>query len=161
MGDGFRNEEFLKVMETVGPPSRISTPSGQPSHAMADHDGGFMDPNSPSPAIQPAPTAATPDRLSWPGHMADDGGSTFGMEPCATLTATPDLVEISGTRGHYRIPRAHVTKIGRGRLYPWFFGAVRIYHSLPGISRELQFKPLGGSPADVRLKLKSLGFPVA
>jgi hypothetical protein len=97
----------------------------------------------------------------WHGHMADDVGATYGHEPMATLTATGDALLLSGTRGTFRIPRAAVTKLGRGNMYPWLFSAVRIHHTVAGYPTNLQFKPLGMRPRDVRAHLRTLGYPVA
>ena len=93
--------------------------------------------------------------------MADDIGATYGPEPLAFLLATADELILSGNRGTFPIPRASVTKIGRGSLYPWFFAAVRIHHTIPGIPAELQFKPLGQRPRDVAQALHALGYPAA
>ncbi len=98
---------------------------------------------------------------SWPGHMAEDGGSTFGPIPGATLTATADELCLRGTRGEFHVPKAAVVKIGRGRLYPWFFSALQIHHTLPKGSRELQFKPIGIRRREILELLRALGYPVA
>jgi hypothetical protein len=100
-------------------------------------------------------------QLSWPGHMADDIAATDGPDPLANLTATAEFLSLSSTRGNFRVPRAAVTKLGRGNFYPWFFSAVRIHHTVAGYPRSLQFKPLGAKPADVKAKLRELGYPVA
>ncbi len=91
--------------------------------------------------------------------MADDVAATYGPEPLATLTATPDELNLTSTRGNFRLPRAAITKLGRGSLYPWLFSAVRIHHDVPGYPRELQFKPLGTKAADLRVQLRALGYP--
>jgi hypothetical protein len=104
------------------------------------------------------PTSATP--LSWPGHMADDVAATYGPEPLANLTATAEGLSLSSTRGNFHLPRTAVTKLGRGNFYPWFFAAVRIHHTVRGLPRNLQFKPLGLSPAELRAVLHELGYPV-
>jgi hypothetical protein len=93
--------------------------------------------------------------------MADDVGATFGVEPMASLAATRDEIVLSGTRGTYRVPRTAVTKIGRGKMYPWFFAGIRIHHTMGTISRELQFKPLGGDWREVLRGLRDLGYPGA
>lgn len=92
--------------------------------------------------------------------MAEDSGSTFGPIPCATLTATETEICLRGTRGEFRLPRAVVTKIGRGKLYPWFFAAIQFHHQRPKISRELQFKPMNCSRREVLARLAGLGYPV-
>lgn len=91
--------------------------------------------------------------------MADDIAATDGPEPLANLTATAEFLSLSGTRGNFRVPRAAVTKLGRGNFYPWFFGAVRIHHTVSGYPRSLQFKPLGVKPSEVTAKLRELGYP--
>ena len=95
----------------------------------------------------------------WPGHMADDIAATYGPEPLAMLTATPDELNLTSTRGNFRVPRTAITKLGRGNFYPWLFSAVRIHHNIAGYPRELQFKPLGTKPGDVRIQLRALGYP--
>lgn len=92
--------------------------------------------------------------------MADDVAATFGPEPMAYLCATADELVLSGSRGTYQIPRGAVTRIGRGKLYPWFFSAVRIHHSMSKFPRDLQFKPLGLNWREVVKALGEIGFPV-
>ncbi|MBL9188695.1 MAG: hypothetical protein JNK23_14530 [Opitutaceae bacterium] len=106
-----------------------------------------------------APLSHATPRHQWSGHAADDVASTYGPEPLATLTATPDELILTSTRGNFRLPRTAVTRIGRGNLYPWLFSAVRIHHSISGYPRALQFKPLGAKTSDVRLQLQALGYP--
>lgn len=93
--------------------------------------------------------------------MADDGGSTFGLTPCAMLIATASELRVRGTRGDFRVPKTAVRRIGGGRLYPWFFRAVQIHHAQPNCSRELQFKPLQASRREIFERLRELGYPVA
>lgn len=110
-----------------------------------------------TPVAQPAtPTTAW---HQWPGHMADDIAATYGPEPLATLTATPDELVLTSPRGNFRLPRTAITKLGRGNFYPWFFSAVRFHHTISGCPRELQFKPLGTKPGEVRRQLRKLGYP--
>lgn len=96
----------------------------------------------------------------WEGHMADDVAATDGPEPMALLLATNDYLHLTSMRGNFKLPRAAVTKIGRGKFYPWFFAAVRIHHTVPGFPRDLQFKPLCAKPAEVLTQLRALGYPV-
>jgi hypothetical protein len=91
--------------------------------------------------------------------MADDVGNTYGAEPLASLTATADLLVLHGTRGTFRIPKAAVLKLGRGKMYPWMFKGVRIHHRIHGISADLQFLPLDGNWREVQARLKALGYP--
>ena len=104
--------------------------------------------------------AAEDGSLTWAGHMADDISATDGPEPMAKLSATTEALELMSTRGNFRVPRSAITKLGRGKFYPWFFAAIRIHHSASGVPRTLQFKPLGLKPRDVFEKLRSLGYPV-
>lgn len=110
-----------------------------------------------------APTAAPPvpaGATRWNGHMADDVGATYGQEPLAFLAATADELLLSGNRGTFRLPRAAVVKVARGRMYPWLFSAVRLQHTVPGFPVDLQFKPLDATPRQVLEGLRSLGYPV-
>lgn len=109
----------------------------------------------------PVPPAhnSSDDEIKWPGQMADDGTSTFGPEPLASLTATPSELVLSGTRGTFRIPRSAVKRLGRGGMYPWFFSGLRIHHSVEGFPANLQFKPQPGRWRDVLTRLKALGYP--
>ena len=107
----------------------------------------------------PTPTHSSDDEIKWPGQMADDVGSTYGPEPFASLTATASQLVLSGTRGTFCIPRSAVTRLGRGGMYPWFFSALRIRHSIAGLPTNLQFKPQPGHWRDVLTRLKALGYP--
>jgi hypothetical protein len=111
--------------------------------------------------IQSVHTPAEQGSIKWEGHMADDVGSTFGPEPMAFLSATAEELVLSGTRGTYKVPRVAVTKVGRGKLYPWFFSALRISHTVERLPRDLQFKPLGQHWRQVMQKLRELGYPSA
>lgn len=91
--------------------------------------------------------------------MSDDVGATYGVKPMAYLSASPDEIVISGTRGTHRLPRAAITKIGRGKLYPWFFAGIRIRHTLTAVPSELQFKPMDVERVEVLGALRSLGYP--
>ncbi len=93
--------------------------------------------------------------------MADDVASTYGPTPTAFLSATPDALLLSGTRGTFTIPHAAVVKISRGKMYPWLFAAVRIHHRVPNLPRDLQFKPVGIRPRDVLAQLAALGYPTS
>lgn len=104
---------------------------------------------------------ASDGEIKWHGHMADDVGSTYGPEPLATLTATANELVLSGTRGTFRMPRAAVARLCRGKMYPWFFSAMRIKHTVSGYPEDLQFKPQPGHWRDVLARLKSLGYPDA
>ena len=93
--------------------------------------------------------------------MADDVGSTYGPAPLAFLSATSDEILLCGNRGNFRLPRATVLKIGRGKMYPWFFRAVRIHHNARGLPVDLQFKPLGVHHREVLRQLRALDYPAA
>jgi len=111
--------------------------------------------------VEPAVSAPqSPAALSWSGHMADDVASTYGPDPMATLTATAEALSLTSPRGNFHLPRTAVTKLGRGTFYPWFFSAVRLHHAIRGYPDNLQFKPLGARPAEVREALRGLGYPV-
>jgi hypothetical protein len=103
--------------------------------------------------------ANAPAAVRWNGHMADDVGASYGPDPMAFLSATPDEIILCGTRGQFRLPRAAIRKIGRGKMYPWCFSAVRLHHTLSSVPSELQFKPLGASWRDVLTRLEALGYP--
>ena len=121
----------------------------------------------PMNALQPKVSAnytadsSSADGLKWEGHMADDVAATYGPDPMALLIATAGELYLSSTRGHYRLPRSTVRKLGRGKFYPWFFSAVRIHHTIRGIPKDLQFKPLRHKPREVIEQLRALGYPVA
>lgn len=100
------------------------------------------------------------DAERWDGHMSDDVGATYGVEPLAFLSATAKELMLCGNRGTFRFPRTAVRKLGRGKMYPWLFSAVRIHHDVPSYPRDLQFKPMGVRPRDVLDRLEELGYPV-
>lgn len=93
--------------------------------------------------------------------MSDDVAATFGPEPMAFLSATPDEIVLSGSRGTYCLPRSAVVKIGRGKMYPWFFSGVRLQHTVENFPATLQFKPIDGHWRDVAQALRELGYPSA
>lgn len=105
----------------------------------------------------PAPGIANGE-LKWAGHMADDVGATFGPEPMATLTATANELVLAGARGHFRLPRTQISRVGRARMYPWMFSGIRIRHSLSNLPADLQFKPIQTHWRDVIARLKLLGY---
>ena len=117
----------------------------------------------PTHSFAPDSAAGQPDAnsLRWEGHMADDVASTYGSEPCAVLTATPDELWLKGNRGDFRLPRSAVTRIGRGGLYPWLFKGIRIRHQNAKFPSNLQFKELNGKANDLIAQLKALGYPTA
>jgi hypothetical protein len=102
-------------------------------------------------------SAAVPVR--WEGHMCDDVGCTYGATPLAFLSATSEELLLCGNRGSFRFSRETIRKLGRGKMYPWFFAAVRIHHDVPNIPRNLQFKPIGVRAREVLARLKELGYP--
>ncbi len=109
-----------------------------------------------------SPVTAHSSKLApqrWDGHMSDDVAATFGPEPMAFLSATPDEIVLSGSRGTYRIPRSAVVKVGRGKMYPWFFSGVRLHHSVKNFPATLQFKPSGQPWREVAHALRELGYP--
>ena len=52
-------------------------------------------------------------------------------------------------------------KLGRGGFYPWFFGGIRIRHSVAAFPAELVFKPMGVRERDILARLREMGDPVA
>ena len=92
--------------------------------------------------------------------MSDGVGATYGPEPMAFLSASTTELVLSGSRGTFHFARQKVVKLGRGRMYPWFFAGIRIHHHAPEYPEELQFKPLGTRTQDVFAQLRSLGYPV-
>lgn len=112
-----------------------------------------------SSLLEPArPTAAATDQ--WTGHVSDDVGATSGPLPKASLTATAQELVVVCPRETYRVPRTAVVRIGRGNLYPWFFAGLRIHHNVPGLTKELQFKPMGRPTRELVQRLRVLGYPV-
>jgi hypothetical protein len=99
--------------------------------------------------------------IRWDGHMSDGVGATYGPKPLAWLSAASDHLVLSGNRGTFRIPRAAIVKLGRGRMYPWCFSGVRIQHRVANFPEELQFKPIEGTSREILDRLRALGFPVA
>jgi len=93
--------------------------------------------------------------------MSDGVGSTFGPEPLAHLSADASHLVLSGNRGNFRLPRSAVTKLGRGGFYPWFFGGIRIRHSIASFPEELVFKPMGVRERDILARLRELGYAVS
>ncbi|MBI5691056.1 MAG: hypothetical protein HZC55_13290 [Verrucomicrobia bacterium] len=91
--------------------------------------------------------------------MSDGVGSTYGLEPLAFLSADANHLILAGTRGTFHLPRSTVTKLGRGGFYPWFFGGVRIRHSVASFPAELVFKPLGVREREILACLRDLGYP--
>ena len=97
----------------------------------------------------------------WEGHMSDGVGATYGPKPLAFLNANSDELLLSGNRGTFRLPRASVLKLGRGSMYPWCFGGIRIRHNISNFPADLQFKPMGARSRDILDRLRALGYPAA
>lgn len=116
--------------------------------------------SSPNASVELAPTL-DPSALRWEGHVSNGFGATTGSD-LASLTATATELVLSGTIGTYHVPRAAVTKLGRGNMYPWFFAGIRIHHRQAKCPEELQFKPVGeASSRDLLVQLQALGYPAA
>lgn len=114
------------------------------------------------PTESSSPTAkSTPTNQRWEGHMSDGVGSTYGPAPMAHLAAEAGHLVLSGSRGNFYVPRAAVVRLGRGGFYPWFFGGIRIHHSVAGFPTELVFKPMGIRERDILARLREMGYPVA
>lgn len=92
--------------------------------------------------------------------MCDGVGTTAGSDPGAVLCANADEIWLKGRRGDFHLPKEAVVRIGRGRMYPWFFRGIRIRHNVAGFPTELQFGPFVGSTRDILTQLQSLGFPM-
>lgn len=93
--------------------------------------------------------------------MSNGIGATYGITPMASLSASASELVLSGSLGTCLLPRASIIKVGRGKLYPWFFAGIRIHHRESMIPDELQFKPLGVPRREILDQLRVLGFPVA
>ena len=91
--------------------------------------------------------------------MSDGVGATYGPKPLAFLSANSDGLLLSGNRGTFHLPRASVLKLGRGSMYPWCFGGIRIRHNIASVPADLQFKPMDAQSSDVLDRLRALGYP--
>lgn len=118
-------------------------------------------PMNTSPLVSVTTTAPAAPDFRWEGQMGNGLGATYGLPPAAFLAANAEALVVSGPLGTFRLPRTAVTKLGRGGMYPWFFGGIRIHHRDPKCPEELQFKPLGAHRRDVLSHLRGLGYPVA
>lgn len=116
---------------------------------------------APSHPCPVGPNLESTAPLTWTGHLADDVAATVGPEPLASLVATADHLTVTSTRGNFRLPRAAITRLGRGNFYPSFFSAVRIHPSVAGYPHCRQFKPLGPKPRELLARLRELGYPVS
>jgi hypothetical protein len=97
--------------------------------------------------------------VTWQGHTTNGVGTTYGAEPMATLTATPDQISVECPLGDFTLPKGSVIRITRGRLYPWMFGGLRFVHNMGGVPDELQFKPSETSSKSILERLRELGYP--
>lgn len=95
---------------------------------------------------------------SWPGHMADLVGATYGPTPMASMTVTADELLVKGTLGTFRLDKGSVRKVGSGRMYPWFFRAVRIRGTCGNQDVDIQFKPLSVTHRAILQRLRALGY---
>jgi hypothetical protein len=93
--------------------------------------------------------------------MSDGIGTTGGPGPGAVLCANTDELWLKGRRGDFHLPRNAVVRIGRSRLYPWFFRGISIRHNVPGFPSDLKFGPWTDKSGELLAQLKSLGFPTA
>jgi hypothetical protein len=116
-----------------------------------------------STQIEPTAPASAPEANTcrWDGHMSDGIGSTYGPAPLAHLSAGPEYLVLTGTRGNFLLPRSVVIKLGKGGLYPWFFRGIRIRHRIASFPEELLFKPMGIRERDILARLRELGYPVS
>ena len=111
--------------------------------------------SAPTPPLDSLPAGS----LCLKGHMYNGVGTTYGPVPGAALTASADELWIKGNLGDFHIPRAAVTKLQRGSLYPWFFRGVRIRHRAAGVPAEIQFQTMDGNTRVHLAQLRALGFP--
>jgi hypothetical protein len=95
---------------------------------------------------------------SWRGHMADQVGATFGPDAVAQLSASSDELQLTGALGSFTLPKSTVKRISGGRMYPWFFRAVRIRATWKGTELDIQFKPMDASHRAVIQRLHQLGY---
>jgi hypothetical protein len=114
------------------------------------------EPDEPASSIIPPPAFTT---LRWEGHMSDGVGHTYGLEPLAHLSADSEHLILSGNRGNFSLPRSAITKLSRGGFYPWFFGGIRIRHTVANLPDELVFKPMNVRERDILNRLRELGYP--
>lgn len=91
--------------------------------------------------------------------MSDGSTATHGHAALATLTASANELIVSGQLGTFRIPRAAVTRIGRGKWYPWLFAGIVIYHKVPGCASALPSSAIGTLARGLRQKLADFGYP--
>ena len=96
----------------------------------------------------------------WEGHISNGVGATTGTD-LAFLSADTNGLVLSGTIGTFTLPRATVVKLGRGKMYPWFFAGISFRHRNPQCPEELQFKPEGVPTREILSRLRALGYPVA
>lgn len=116
--------------------------------------------NTSPPASAGSSTSLDSSICRWEGHLSNGVGSTTGTD-LACLSAEANALVLSGTIGAYTLPRASVVKLGRGKMYPWFFAGISFQHKNPQCPEELQFKPVGVSSREVLARLRALGYPVA
>ena len=93
--------------------------------------------------------------------MSDGVGATYGANPLAFLSVNSDALLLSGSRGTFHLPRTSVVKVGRGKMYPWFFGGIRIRHNISSYPDELQFQAMGVRSREILDRLRALGYPMA
>ncbi len=109
--------------------------------------------------LAPSSAAVAETRAdSWHGHMADQVGATFGPDAVAQLTASPEDVQVTGALGSFTLEKSAIKSISGGRMYPWFFRAVRIRATWKGADLDIQFKPLDASHRSVIQRLHQLGY---
>lgn len=107
-----------------------------------------------------SPTSLDGSISRWEGHISNGVGSTTGTD-LAFLSADANELVLSGTIGTFTLPRASVIKLGRGKMYPWFFAGISFRHQEPKCPEELQFKPVGVPAREILARLRALGYPVA
>lgn len=114
---------------------------------------------NPPPPASVSPTANHDSAICrWEGQISNGIGTTNSI-PMASLSADANELVLSGTLGTFRLSRESIVRLGRGRMYPWLFGGIRIHHNSPEQPEELQFKPFAVSSREVLSQLRKLGYP--
>lgn len=93
--------------------------------------------------------------------MNIDSVATSGPRSRATLSVAPDGLELNGTLGRFQFSPQAVTRVQRAGLFPWFWGGLRIRHTVAKYPHLVQFCPMGARSRDILVRLRELGFPTS